>query len=359
MVTGGRGRPDSRWYIGGIALALLIFALHPSPVSDLNLSVVPDRGGAIFVGLFYGICGCMFAFGIAWVRGGRLRFPSTDRYPGGVLSSVGTAFYDEFLFRGVILGLLLGLGLPDWVAVGAAAILYAGAVRASTTGRGVLDTAVALVIGLASGLVVLLTGGIAGAIVGDAITRFALFLAVGHAHDPRRSRARCRRRSSTSSRHAVARRTSAGTMDGEGSVRSALPDEAWAPAPPEGLYVHMPFCVSVCPYCDFVVVGGAAARGPTALVDQLVDALHVELSLRADRQPGDGPLTSVYIGGGTPSLLPAVVGRASARRHRPPARHRGGRGGHARGQPGTRRPRRPARIPRRGRDAPVDRRPEP
>ena len=86
-------------------------------------------------------------------------------------------------------------------------------------------------------------------------------------------------------------------MDGEGSVRSALPDERWAPEPPEGLYVHVPFCVSVCPYCDFVVVGGAAARGPTALIDQLVDALHVELSLRADRQSGDGPLTSVYIGG--------------------------------------------------------------
>ena len=110
--------PDSRGTSVGSALALLIFALHPSPVSDLNLSFVPDRGGAIFVGLFYGICGSMFAFGIAWVRGGRLRFPSTDRYPGGVLSSIGTAFYDEFLFRGVILGLLLGLGLPDWVAVG-------------------------------------------------------------------------------------------------------------------------------------------------------------------------------------------------------------------------------------------------
>jgi hypothetical protein len=172
--------PRLSWYVGGIALALLIFALHPSPVSELNLSIVPDRGAAIFVGLFYGVCGSTFAFGIAWVRGGRLRFPSTDRYPGGVLSSIGTAFYDEFLFRGVILGLLLGLGLPDWAGVGAAAILYAGVVRASTTGRGLLDTAVALVIGLASGLVVLLTAGIAGAIVGHAITRFSLFLALGH-----------------------------------------------------------------------------------------------------------------------------------------------------------------------------------
>jgi hypothetical protein len=172
--------PRLTWYVGGIALALLIFALHPSPVSELNLTIVPDRGAAIFVGLFYGICGSIFAFGIAWVRGGRLRFPSTDRYPGGVLSSIGTAFYDEFLFRGVILGLLLGLGLPDWAGVGAAALLYAGVVRVSTSGLGLLDTAVALVIGLASGLAVLLTAGIAGALVGHAITRFALFLALGH-----------------------------------------------------------------------------------------------------------------------------------------------------------------------------------
>jgi hypothetical protein len=172
--------PRLTWYIGGIALALLIFALHPSPVSDLNLSFVPDRPAALFVGLFYGICGSLFAFGIAWVRGGRLRFPNTDRYPGGVVGSLGIAFYDEFLFRGVILGVLISLGLTDWAGVVIAALLYAIVVWASTTGRGLLDTAVALVIGLASGLVVLVTFGIAGAIVGHAITRFALFLALGH-----------------------------------------------------------------------------------------------------------------------------------------------------------------------------------
>jgi hypothetical protein len=172
--------PRLTWYVGGFALTLLIFALHPSPISELNLGLVPDRPAALFVGLFYGICGSLFAFGIAWVRGGRLRFPSTNRYPGGVLSSIGTAFYDEFLFRGVILGLLIGLGLMDWAGVVVAALLYAVVIWVSTTGRGLLDTAVALVIGLASGLVVLLTFGIAGAVVGHAITRFALFLALGH-----------------------------------------------------------------------------------------------------------------------------------------------------------------------------------
>ena len=39
----------------------------------------------------------------------------------------------------------------------------------------------------------------------------------------------------------------------------AAPDGLTA-GPPVGLYIHIPFCVSLCPYCDFVVVAGAATR---------------------------------------------------------------------------------------------------
>jgi putative oxygen-independent coproporphyrinogen III oxidase len=87
------------------------------------------------------------------------------------------------------------------------------------------------------------------------------------------------------------------------------------PAPPAALYVHVPFCVSLCPYCDFVVYPGAAARGPTARVEAFVRALRRELELRADALDEafgrDRPeLETVYLGGGTPSLLPpdAVAG---------------------------------------------------
>jgi oxygen-independent coproporphyrinogen-3 oxidase len=80
-------------------------------------------------------------------------------------------------------------------------------------------------------------------------------------------------------------------------------------APPVALYIHIPFCVSLCPYCDFVVYAGAAARGPRARVAAFVDALRTELDLRADamddafgrQRPA---LETVYLGGGTPSLLP-------------------------------------------------------
>ncbi|HET9519564.1 MAG TPA: coproporphyrinogen-III oxidase family protein, partial [Candidatus Limnocylindrales bacterium] len=81
-------------------------------------------------------------------------------------------------------------------------------------------------------------------------------------------------------------------------------------APPVALYVHIPFCVSLCPYCDFVVYAGAAARGPRNRVAALTDALVTELRMRADaldaRWPKNRPpLETLYLGGGTPSLLPA------------------------------------------------------
>jgi oxygen-independent coproporphyrinogen-3 oxidase len=92
--------------------------------------------------------------------------------------------------------------------------------------------------------------------------------------------------------------------------------EPLAPRPPVALYIHVPFCVSLCPYCDFVVIAGSATRGPTNKIARFVEALGRELELRADAldaafgvpgtdgRPGRPALDSVYFGGGTPSLLP-------------------------------------------------------
>jgi len=85
------------------------------------------------------------------------------------------------------------------------------------------------------------------------------------------------------------------------------------PSPPTALYVHVPFCVSLCPYCDFVVIAGAAARGPSSRIPLFAAALETEIGLRADAlderfgppgTKGRPALDSVYLGGGTPSLLP-------------------------------------------------------
>lgn len=89
---------------------------------------------------------------------------------------------------------------------------------------------------------------------------------------------------------------------------------------PSGLYIHVPFCVSICPYCDFVVYAGRAARGPASQLERFVAALEAELGLRANalnvRWDAIGnasssatrpPLQTLYLGGGTPSLLPAAT----------------------------------------------------
>jgi putative oxygen-independent coproporphyrinogen III oxidase len=100
-----------------------------------------------------------------------------------------------------------------------------------------------------------------------------------------------------------------------GATRSEAPPAAGSGArPPVGLYVHFPFCVSLCPYCDFVVVAGSAARGPANRVAPFLAALRAELELRADAldaafgppgAPARPALDTIYLGGGTPSLLAA------------------------------------------------------
>lgn len=73
------------------------------------------------------------------------------------------------------------------------------------------------------------------------------------------------------------------------------------------MYVHVPFCERVCPYCDFAVV--ARREVDAAEEAWLVEALALELRARADRYPGHR-LATIYFGGGTPSLLrPEAIGQ--------------------------------------------------
>lgn len=84
--------------------------------------------------------------------------------------------------------------------------------------------------------------------------------------------------------------------------------------PPFGLYLHVPFCVGKCPYCDFVSYPIAAL--PEGMAARVVDAFARELDLVLAANPSLArrALGSVYFGGGTPSLLdPPVVARLIAR----------------------------------------------
>jgi oxygen-independent coproporphyrinogen III oxidase len=67
-----------------------------------------------------------------------------------------------------------------------------------------------------------------------------------------------------------------------------------------GLYVHIPFCSEICPYCDFSVLkAGVPAR------KRFVEHLIAEVPLAAREWKDPRPFDTVYFGGGTPSLLPA------------------------------------------------------
>lgn len=71
-----------------------------------------------------------------------------------------------------------------------------------------------------------------------------------------------------------------------------------------GLYIHIPYCLNKCPYCDFYSQGSGSCPG------SFVQALETEITKRgqvlANAARGKPRLDSVYFGGGTPSLLSAA-----------------------------------------------------
>src|SRR5215475_8318937 len=84
-------------------------------------------------------------------------------------------------------------------------------------------------------------------------------------------------------------------------------------APPLSLYLHFPWCVRKCPYCDF---NSYTLQGELA-EERYVQALEQDI----ERQSADvsgREIVSIFLGGGTPSLFsPAAIARvlAAACRH--------------------------------------------
>lgn len=64
-----------------------------------------------------------------------------------------------------------------------------------------------------------------------------------------------------------------------------------------GIYVHIPFCVTRCAYCDFFSTTDVGKK------DLYVCALQKELAMRTDYLPRHTAVRTIYFGGGTPSLL--------------------------------------------------------
>src|SRR5215213_10099202 len=78
--------------------------------------------------------------------------------------------------------------------------------------------------------------------------------------------------------------------------------------PPLALYVHFPWCVRKCPYCDF---NSHTLRGELPQ-ERYMEALERDIEAQADHVRGR-PLISVFLGGGTPSLFdPEAIARVLA-----------------------------------------------
>ncbi|GAB7146119.1 radical SAM family heme chaperone HemW [Mycobacterium riyadhense] len=85
-----------------------------------------------------------------------------------------------------------------------------------------------------------------------------------------------------------------------GAAPADLPAMKPGPGQPFGVYVHVPFCVTRCGYCDFNTYTPAELGGVNP--DAWLQALRTELELAAARL--DAPtVDTVFVGGGTPSLL--------------------------------------------------------
>ena len=71
-----------------------------------------------------------------------------------------------------------------------------------------------------------------------------------------------------------------------------------------GVYVHWPFCLSKCPYCDF----NSHVRHAAIDEERFASAFAREIATTAERTPGR-TVSSIFLGGGTPSLMkPQTVG---------------------------------------------------
>ena len=73
-----------------------------------------------------------------------------------------------------------------------------------------------------------------------------------------------------------------------------------SPDTPLGLYVHVPFCQKKCDYCYFL----SYIAQPAQVVDRYLEAVKVEMELYSEQPDVNGrPVSFVYFGGGTPSML--------------------------------------------------------
>jgi membrane protease YdiL (CAAX protease family) len=168
------------WYAIGAALLGAIYEVHPAP-HDVLFLLIGHRGDVILYGTFLALIGLSQAAAFAWFRYGYLRLPPGREYPGAAVNSIATAIIDEATFRGALLGTLVAVGLPASGAILISTLVFVLVTRAGGPGRHPYMLVLAFGIGFAAGWATLTTGGLGAAMIGHAVTSFAVFVCTGHA----------------------------------------------------------------------------------------------------------------------------------------------------------------------------------
>lgn len=170
------------WYILGVGGVLALLLIHPTPELSLGLQV-GDKSGILLAFVLGGL-GVGQAVALAWYHYRRLRLPDVASYPGGLANEILTAFIDEAVFRGAVLGYLLWTGAPANLAILGQAVIYVLATRLGAPGRDRYMFLLSIVVALVGGWATWVTGGIGASFVGHAVARVAVFLTTGHAGQP-------------------------------------------------------------------------------------------------------------------------------------------------------------------------------
>src|SRR6185503_7848671 len=142
------------WYVLGVGGVAALLFIHPTAQHSLFLQV-GDRSG-IIIALIIGGLGIGQAVGLAYLHYRRLRFPDVASYPGAVVNEIITAFVDEAVFRGAVLGYFLWAlastdapaGTQASLAILGQSVVYALATRLGAPGRDKYMLLLSLAVGL-------------------------------------------------------------------------------------------------------------------------------------------------------------------------------------------------------------------
>ena len=332
--------------------------VHPSRRRSATCSSARATGSqAVLGGIAYGLIGILVAVSFATYRYHRIRFPDAWSYPGRCSTRPPPRSSTRSAFRGALFGLLLLAGVNPTLANFTQAIIYTLTTRLGAPGRDryllAADARDGPARRLADGRDRRHRGG-----VPRPRHHPLRGLPVHRPHRPDqapRARGRGDREAPPTAR--------GWRVIGSRESRFAGSLIVGAAAPPVALYVHIPFCVSLCPYCDFVVVrrrGGARSAGTGRAFVAALARRAGPARRRARRgvraRSGRRSRRSTSAAGRRRCCRPrrsrALLDRVRAR-----FGHRGRRRGHARGQPRARRARRRGGASRGRRHPAVDRRP--